>query len=112
MLITTILKEESLLAKIRFAAAAKEQFEVEVLNSGLHSPEVKKSLKVPSLSNPVVVFFRNAHSVYPERCHCTKKNVRARCHLVILVEFSAHILTSQDILRRTCLIQGDLVERV
>ena len=78
-------------------------------SSGLHSPEVQK-IKVPSLSNPVVGF-GNAHSGYTETCHCTK-NGHTQCHLVIIVEFRTHILTDQDILRRTCLIPGDLVERV
>ena len=39
-------------------------------------------------------------------------NGHTQCHLVALVEFRTHILTTQDILRKTCLIPGDLVERV
>ena len=38
---------------------------------GYTVPKFKRS-EVPSLSNPVVGF-ENAHSVYRDRCHCTKK---------------------------------------
>ena len=57
-----------------------------------------------------MVDIENAHSVYTERCHCTKKNASTQCHLVTIVEFRTYNLMNQDILRRTCLIPGDLVE--
>ena len=81
--------------------------ENEPLVQGYAVPNFKRQ-KVPSLSNPIVIL-----ETYIQ---CIRRGViiqlkgSTQCHLVVVVEFRIHNLTTQDIMRRTCLIPDELVE--